>query len=95
MYILARCPSTDQQLLCYDKRIGDIMNLKYPTKSSNNLEVNNIIRYFKGDSPARQFEGGQQKGRNFFCVVCSVHANHVKNIVGSSVKNVMSIKERI
>ena len=95
MYILARYPSTDQQLLCYDKRIGDIMSLKYPTKSPNNVEVNNILRFFRGDSPARQLEGGQQKGRNFFCVVCPVHGNHVKNIAGSNIKNVMSIKERI
>ena len=95
MYILAKCPSTDQQLLYTDGRIGDIMNLKYPTKSSNNVEVNDVLRFFKGDLPARQFEGGQQKGGNFFCVVCPVHANHVKNIAGSNIKKVMSIKERI
>ena len=95
MYILVRCPSTDQQLLYSDKRIGDIMNLKYPTKSANNIEVNYILRFFKGDSPARQFEGVQQKGGNFFCVVCPVLANHVKNIADSNIKKVMSIKDRI
>ena len=86
MYILARCPSTDQQLLYTDERIGDIMNLKYPRKSSNNVEANDVLRFFKGDSPACQFEVGQQKGGNFFCVVCPVHANHVKNIAGSNIK---------
>ena len=86
MYILARCPSTDQQLLYTDERIGDIMNLKYPRKSSNNVEVNDVLRFFKGDSPACQFEVGQQKGGNFFCIVCPVHANHVKNIAGSNIK---------
>ena len=95
MYILVRCPSTDQQLLYSNKRIGDIMNLKYPTKSANNVEVNYILRFFKGDSSARQFEGGQQKGGNFFCVVCPVLANHVKNIADSNIKKVMSIKDRI
>ena len=95
MYILARCPSADQQLLYTDQRIGDIMNLKYPTKSSNNVEVNDVLRFFKGDSPARQFDGGHQKGGNFFYVVCPVHANHVKNVAGSNIKKVMSIKERI
>ena len=65
MYILARCSSTDQQLLYSDERTGDIMNLKYSTKSGNNVEVNDVLRFFKGDSPARQFEGGQKKGGNF------------------------------
>ena len=35
MYILARSPLTDQKLHYPDKRIGDIMNLKYPTKFAN------------------------------------------------------------
>ena len=65
MYILARCSSTDQQLLYSDERTGDIMNLEYSTKSGNNVEVNDVLRFFKGDSPTRQFEGGQKKGENF------------------------------
>ena len=85
----------DQQLLYSDERIGDIMNLKYPTKSANNVEVNDVLRFFKDHSPARQFESGQQKSGNFFWVICTVHANHVKNIASSNKKNVMSIKERI
>ena len=62
------------------------MNLKYPTKSANNVEVNDVLRFSEGDSPARQFEGGQQKDGNFFCVVFPVHANHVKNIAGLNIK---------
>ena len=86
IYILARCPSTNQLLFYSDERIGDIMNLKYPTKSANNEEVNDVLRFFKADSPARQFEGGQQKGKKIFCVVCPLHANHVKNIASSNIK---------
>ena len=65
MYILARCSSTDQQLLYSGERTGDIMNLKYSAESTNNIEVNDVLRFFKGDSPARQFEGRQKKGGNF------------------------------
>lgn len=71
------------------------MNLKYPTKSANNVEVNDLLIFFKHDSPACQVEGGQQKGGNLFCVVCSVYANHAKNTLGSNIKKVMSIKEII
>ena len=49
MYILARCPLTDQQLLFFDERIGDTMNLKFPTKSANKVEVNDVLRFFKED----------------------------------------------
>ena len=87
MYILARCHSTYQQFFYPDERIGDIMNLKYARKSANNVDVNDALRFFQGNSPTRQFQGGQQKGGNFFCVACPVHANHVKNIVGSNIKN--------
>ena len=68
MYILARCSSTDQQLLYSDERTGDIMNLKYSAKSANNVDVNDVLRFFKRDSPAPQFEGGQKKGGNFSVV---------------------------
>ena len=49
MYILARCPLTDQQLLFSDERIGDTMNLKFPTKSANKVEVNDVLQFFKED----------------------------------------------
>ena len=68
MYVLARCFSADQQLLYSDERTGDIMNLKYSTKSANNVDVNDVLRFFKRDSPAPQFEGGQKKGGNFSVV---------------------------
>ena len=70
------------------------MNLKYPTKSANNVEVNDVLRFFKGDSHACQFEGGQEKGRNFLIVVCPVHADHAKNTASSNIKKAMSIRER-
>ena len=40
----------------------------YPTKSENNLEVNDVLRFFQRNSPTHQFEGGQEKGGNFFRV---------------------------
>ena len=57
--------------------------------------INDIARFFKGDSPARQFEAGQQKGGNFFFTSCSIHSNHVKNICFSNTKEMMSLQDRI
>ena len=42
--------------------------------------MNDVLRLLKGYLPAFQFQGGQQKGGNFFYFVCLIHANHVKNI---------------
>ena len=55
--------------------------------------INDVGRFFKGGSPARQFEAGQQKEGNFFCKSCSIHSSHVKNI--RFTKEMMSLQDRI
>ena len=57
--------------------------------------INDVARFFKGDSPGCQFEAGQQKGGNFFCTSCFIHSNHVKNICFSNKKEIMSLQDRI
>ena len=65
LYILARCPSNDQQIMYSDTRMEDILSLK-KIKTKNGILIEDIIRVFKGDAPASQFEAGHQKGGNFF-----------------------------
>ena len=36
-----------------------------------------MIRFFQGDSPARQYECGQQKGGNYYCSLCEASAKRV------------------
>ena len=52
LYILARCPSNDEQLEYTDLRIKDIISLKYPEILNNDIEIYNVLRIFKGDHPA-------------------------------------------
>ena len=88
LYILARCPSNDQQILYSEERISDILKISEPLQSYNGLDIYDVLRSFKGDSPVCQFEAGHHKGGNFFCIACPIHANHVKNIASSSRKKV-------
>ena len=88
LYILARCPSNDLQILYSEERISDILKISEPLQSYNGLDIYDVLRSFKGDSPVRQFEAGHHKGGNFFCIACPIHANHVKNIASSFRKKV-------
>ena len=71
------------------------MKINEPVQSYNGLEIYDVLRSFKGDSPARQFEAGHQKGGNFFCIACPIHANNVKSIASSFRKKVLSIQDRV
>ena len=68
LYIIGRCPSNDQQLLYSDIRLEDISLLRENLKTSDSIPIRDKMGIFKGDSPARQFEAGQQRG-NFFAVL--------------------------
>ena len=81
LYILARCPSNDQQILYSEERISDVLKINEPVQSYNGLEIYNVLKSFKRDSPARQFEAGHQKGGNFFCIACPIHTNNVKTLL--------------
>lgn len=62
LYLLARCPSNDQQILYCDTRMEDVLDLKTPVTTENGINITDVMRFFKGDGPASQFEAGQQKG---------------------------------
>ena len=65
LYLMARSPSTDQQFLYSEERLSDILEIKKPLITTDGIEINDIVRAFKGDHPALHFEPGQQKGVNY------------------------------
>lgn len=76
LYLLARCPSNDQQILYCDTRMEDVLDLKTPVTTENGINITDVMRFFKGDGPASQFEAGQQKGhlKNIFAEL-PIHLN--------------------
>ena len=79
VYILAQCPSNDQQILYTEERISDIVESSIGL-TVNNMTIHDKIRFFKGDMPASQFEAGHQKGGNYFCTGCAIKAEDVSTL---------------
>ena len=94
LYILAKCPSNDQQILYSQERLNDITALQQKTKTDD-IEITDKMRIFKGDKPTAQFEAGQQKGRNFYCFSCSPHAENSSSYVYTHAKLIETISDRI
>ena len=95
LYLLARCPSNDQQILYSEERVTDLLKMQKLIQCPNGAMINDVARFFKRNSPACQFEAGQQKGGNFFCASCSIHSNNVKKIYFSNKKEIMSLQDQI
>ena len=94
LYILARCPSNEQQILYSQERLDDIIALKQNIKTDD-IEIIDKMRIFKGDKPAAQFEAGQQKGGNFYCFSCPSHAENASSYVHTHAKLIETISDRI
>ena len=59
LYLLARCPSNDQQILYSEERVTDLLKMQKPIQCLNGVMINDAARLFKGDSPTHQYEAGQ------------------------------------
>ncbi|CAH1259276.1 Hypp2220 [Branchiostoma lanceolatum] len=69
LYMIARSNSSDaDQLLYAETRRDDLPSLALPIKTPDGREIKDVLRFFKGDNPARQFELGQQRGGYNPCV---------------------------
>ena len=71
---MARSPSTHQQLLYSDERLSDILEKKLLI-TTDGIEINDIVRAFKNDHRASQFEVGQQIGGNYARHGCCINSN--------------------
>ncbi|XP_035663701.1 uncharacterized protein LOC118407344 [Branchiostoma floridae] len=63
VYLIARSGSSDaEQLLYAQTRRDDLPSLSFPVTTPDGREFKDVLRFFKGDNPSRQFEMGQQRG---------------------------------
>ena len=62
--------------------------------SKSGIEITDKMRFFHGDTPARQYECGQQKGGKFYCAVCGASANRVYELDYSFRCSHMSLADR-
>ena len=52
------------------------------------------MRFFHGDTPARQYESGQQKGGKYFCAICGLNAERAYELDYSFRCSHMSLADR-
>ena len=48
LYLLARCPSNDQQVLYSETRIEDLMDLSNNIANEDGIFIKDVMRIFKG-----------------------------------------------
>ena len=63
VYIIGRCPPTDEQIKYGNTRLEDLNELSKSIKTENGDHIIDIMRFFHGDGPAASFEIGHQKGK--------------------------------
>lgn len=94
MYLIARCPSNNQQILYTKERMDDLHEIDTSIMIGD-VPIKDVVRVFKGDKPAAQFEAGQQKGGNDPCFCCSINANLIPSFVHSSSLPYTNIEDRL
>ena len=94
VYLIARCPSDDHQLLYCQERTVDLLQLDRKI-DYNGIVITDVMRVFKGDNPAAQFESGQQKNGDYFCWQCPLYAPLSPNIVYTLSLPHLSLTDRI
>ena len=76
VYIVARSSSSDKEQLCYvETRLECLEDLSSLVTSTSGININDVMRFFHADTPARQYKCGQQKGGHFYCALCGASAN--------------------
>ncbi|XP_078621301.1 uncharacterized protein LOC144887775 [Branchiostoma floridae x Branchiostoma japonicum] len=98
LYMVARCSCSDNDQLCYSaERRQCLQQMAMSTSVEVNgteHKFNDVLRFFKGDLPAREFEAGQQRGGHFPCP-CGVLAARFSDIEHTYRAPYMSLEERI
>ena len=94
IYIIGRCPPTDDQLKYSYTRLDDLHNLKH-NLSTEKGELKDVMRFFHGDGPASSFEIGHQKGGNYFCWDCGIYKDQSMSICQTFYSQSMDIASRM
>lgn len=77
-----------------ETRLCCLQHLQRNIKTTNGVEIKDIMRFFHGDSPSREFESGQQKGGHYYCSGCGDHADRVYDLAYTFHCTTVSLDDR-
>ena len=71
LYLIAlNAPTIEDQAGIIPDRVADLIDLGDPIYTSDGTEIKDILKFFTGDHPAKQFERGTQMGGHYKCGSC-------------------------
>ncbi len=81
LYMLSMSSSTlSDQLATISDRLDCLPDLKIPVYSSNNVPINDSLKFFIGNHPAQSFERGSQVGGNYKCGSCGCKTSRIDDL---------------
>ena len=72
--------SKEDQASLIPARVECLSDLTQTTTATNGAPIKDILRFFKGDSPAQEFERGYQQGGYYKCGACLIHSPRIEDI---------------
>lgn len=72
----------------------DLACLEVPIQTTKGASVTDILRFFHGDGPARQFESGGNIGGDYPCTQCKAHSTRFDDISYTFRSEQVTLKER-
>ena len=72
--IAAGSPSADDQAALIADRVECLYDLSQPVLTEEAIPLQDIMHFFKGDTPAKQYERGTQMGGYYKCGSCGCHS---------------------
>ena len=78
IYMIGQCSSSDEDQLHFcETRTECLQELSSTLFTYEDMEIKDVLRFFKGDGPATGFETGHQKGGHFPCSSSEIRADRI------------------
>ena len=81
IHMLAHSGSSDVEQMMYNEpRSDSLLDMDSTIITTSNHEVTDIVCFFHGDAPVRQFEAGNNRGGNCPCTACQTHVHRFNDL---------------
>ena len=99
IHILGRSgASIVDQMLFNQCRQECLRHIDELVETESGIFIHDVVRFFHGDGPAQQFEGGHKQGGTYSCVGCGAktvlfddfaYCHYARNVPFKSAKNIL------
>ena len=95
LYLVARSGSSDAEQAMYnEERFLDLLTLQNKISTPDGIAIADVLRFFHGDSPAAQFECGQNCAGHYICTACTASVSKFDDILTCFRSNAVDLEDR-